>query len=398
MATIGLYSLRIPIDSQEAVGEAYSRQLAEAGLLDLDMADVEPVASDAGGKTIRGEFRGRLSDVMAVELEELASASGFDRLPLFDLDGPSPMDGYYSLESADTDATDPATGATAQQFQLSLTEIGTHETHFRAVRTSSTDAGNPFSAGSDPEIGIPHAARKRKWADPISFEFDSATDIVETRSAEFGDIDIYNPDDAPYTDPILLYEVGFDAEAPVDPVIWDDRGRSDKFDILDEDGAVVGTSTVGDAVVGPETAINVWRHVFSTGHEFEGRPTVDNGLIRIRFDETLSLIRAWEWNESNMSWDIVALDRSGWTLVDFDIERIGLAGVIVQAEFEHDTDGVYETDMILGRGWEHPLWLEPENEDEMPGSLTTYLAPIASEMADLPQATADLISRSDIRQ
>ena len=393
-----IYIVPIPPDAQTVEVDELQQQLAQSGLLERDGAIVEQISSDAADVRIEGQWRyeSTLNGKFRTELETLAE-SNIDAVPFYGDDSAS-KSGYWNIESADVDPVHPNSDEVVV-FNINLKKTGTHETHFRAVRTSSTDADNPFSAGSDPEIGIPHAARKRKWADPISFEFDSATDIVETRSAEFGDIDIYNPDDAPYTDPILLYEVGFDAEAPVDPVIWDDRGRSDKFDILDEDGAVVGTSTVGDAAVGPdETAINVWRHVFSTGHEFEGRPTIDNGLIRIRFDETLGLLRAWEWNDSNLSWDIVALDRNGWTLVDFDIERIGLAGAIVQAEFEHDTDGVYETDMILGRGWEHPLWLEPENEDEMPGSLTTYLAPIASGMADLPQATADLISRSDIRQ
>ncbi len=380
MADILLYTLVVPKDSQSDLLNRLQQQLATAGILDQDGSVVEQLSSEPGNQTVSGLYRDPFAAKMATELEELARASGFDELPLTGLDGATSQDGYYVLESADVDQVQPHT-TLVQQFDLSLTKKGTQNGFWRALETNPRQVNHDFGGDLDVLVGIPAAATKVRWYDPATGATEPAS-TLETRSAELGDVDIYDVDASPLsTDtPALIYEIDYGAEETVDCRVWDTQGTSDK---LDADGNLQ------------------WQKVFATDHDVtsDAELILDSGLLRVRFDEAAGTIAAQEWDETNTTWTDVGLSRpSGVSLLDVDLTTIGMA--TIQAQLLIDDNGtLYSLDVILARGDTDALFAIPENEGgPIPTNIQDWLSPIAKTTLVDPQTTKTVVDRHTVRK
>jgi len=248
-----------------------------------------------------------------------------------------------------------------------------------------------LATGSGGLVGIPASARKVKWFD-IGSGREAAT-VQATVSAEFGDVALYDPTEPSFTAPTLLYETDYGAQSPVDVRVWDDRNREKYFEL--DSGATVSTETlVGDATVGGTVRATQWTHVFHSAFEFDGRPVVDNGLIRVRFDEPNGLVRPYRWDGS--AWTLEPLDHSTYTLIDADIERFGPSQVDVFAEFEASGGAIETAILSIQRGIDGIIVRDPANGD-VPTDLETMLAPVASDATSDPQPTQMLKSRGAVK-
>jgi len=371
-----LYSVYLPETQQPTSSGAQRQDIATNAFLDGSQADVRSVGSQAADISLTGfwAFGDALARKLARELEEL-SESSITAPPLFRPNDPSADAGYVELRSVETE---PAHGNIRDvwRYNISADRAGTHETHFRAVRTSPAAVDTPLGSNTTAVIGIPAAARKRRWYDPDAGTQAAVTssDIVTTASAEFGDVDVLDVSGAPISGsrPVVVYELDFSTQARVDPVVWDTRGLP-KFSADDE----------------PTN----WQHVFATSHEFEGDVVVENGLLRLTVDEQDPSLTAEEYNGG---WQSVSLGSSSWEIQDIDLTHISSTRIDAQLTFVDGTD-LSAADISLQRGLDGLLVITPAGQDTIPGGIQTLLDPIASDRSTDAQPTGDIIPRSEVR-
>jgi len=389
-----LYLIPLPDAQAQSSDEAIRAAIQSAGLIEEGGTATQKISVDDIDLTIEGQFRQgtRFAPKLADELESLGE-SAYEGLSVYDpnADDNGRNKGFYDLESVDVS---PAhnTARSAFSYTVALKSKETKETAWRAVETNPETINTGLATGSGGLVGIPATAGKVRWFDTANGR-ENAT-VQETVDAEFGRVDLYDPTEPSFTSPTLLYEAGYGEQSPVDVRVWDDRDREKYFE-LDGDGATVSTSTlVGSATVGRTIQTNQWTHVFHSAFEYDGRPVIDNGLIRVRFDEPNGLVRPYRWTGS--TWELEPLDHSEYTLIDADIERLGPAQVDVFAEFE-DSGGTIETAILsVHRGIDGVIVRDAPNND-VPTDLETMLSPIASDQTSDPQPAQTLKSRGEVK-
>ena len=390
-----LYLSPLPNADAQTSDEGIRAAIQSAGLIEEGGVNTQKIAVDDIDLTIEGQYRlGKLfARKLTDELESL-SESSYEGVAYYapDADNSGRNKGFYDVESVDVSpAHTISDGDSTFEYTIALKSKETRETAWRAVETAPETINTGLATGSGGLVGIPATARKVKWFD-IGSGREAAT-VQDTVSGEFGDVALYDPTEPSFTAPTLLYETDYGAQSPVDVRVWDDRNREKYFEV--DSGATVATDTlVGTATVGGTVRAAQWTHVFHSAFEFDGRPVVDNGLIRVRFDESAGVIRPYLWDGS--AWQFTSLDHSEYALIDADIERFGPAQVDVFAEFE-DSGGAIETAILsIQRGNDGVIVRDPANGD-VPTDLETMLAPVASNATTDPQPAQTLKSRGAVK-
>lgn len=382
--TTQLYLVPLP-DSQTTrpPEQAVRSRVDVSGLIEQAGTATENIATENVDLTVRGQIRfgDTFSKKVADELDSLGE-SAYDGVALFDPDQAALGDrrGYYELANVDVNPAHKTTG-NAYEYTVTLDRTGTRETHWRAVETSEASISTGLATGSPGLIGVPSDDLKERWFSPANgFETATATSTV---SAEFGDVDLFDPSNASFDDPTLLFEQPYDAEGSTDVRVWDDRGVSKYASFNDGSGGTV------DVVQ--------WTHAFHPGFEYEGAPLVDNGLLRVRFDEANSVIEAWEWDDANSQWSAISITHGDWELFDADVERIGPAAVDVYSEFEDTTSGsISAARLSVQRGLDRAVVRGPNNAS-VPSGLESVLDPIASDQTTDRQPEQTLLSRDEVK-
>jgi len=376
MTTRRLYNIGISSRSQTRGEQRARQQLAQQGILNEDSGAVTNVASDPDEEQLSLEFAGAYAEQMIAELRELASASGIDAVPYFGVEQQTPADGYYSISTSNAGRRDPRFEE-VEFFDGTLARHGTIENRRRAVQTDISQPDHPFGNSQSAYVGIPATATNVRWFDSKPGDVEDAT-VVGTRSAEFGDVDVYDAEASSFENPELVYRLDYDQEGRVDPRVWDTYGFDTK---QDDDDAVR------------------WQTVFSTAHDYVGDAVLENGLVRLTYDRSAPSLTVEEWDDSSGAWTSVAQGDSDWEVFDVDVRGIGLSSITAVVEFRDSTASpteYYKLSMDLKRGWESPLWSEIDGEGGTPTGLADLLEPVASESAFDPGEDQGLRKRSEL--
>ena len=367
-----VYSLVIPTVAQTAGRQQQRREIAASNALSGAVPVVESVGTRPGERTIRGQFRGRLAEVMGQELAELSSAGDIDVVPIYTDSTEPRLDGYYTLEEVSVSRVDPR-NPNLIEFEGRVMRADTSRTAWRAIRTNPGEVVNPFGNDLTAEVGVPSAARKVRWLDESTGVVEPAT-VLETRAGEFGGVDVVDATGPTFADPTLIFELAYGQESQTDPTAWDARGV---------------------AKLSAEDVLQ-WARAFDTGHEFEGEVVIDNGLIRLHFDEGDAGVSEARWTGSEWSSTALGPNPDGWSLYDADLRRCGTDRTEACVEF---TDGsqFYTLDATVSRGADGVLWTRPQNATApTPTSLKEYLEPTASAIAMDAGATDGLVARTEV--
>lgn len=368
------YTSPLPEISQPNERTRLGQQLAKQGLINGSDAAVTRISSDAVDLTLEGQYRWgeRISTMLATELDELAD-SGIGELPLYQRGPTYSGRGYYAIEQADVEPLHPSR-RDAWQYTLSLTKEGTRADRRRTLETNISQVDHPWGNDQTAYVGVPAAAKRVQWYDRAQGMAEPT--LVETRSAEHGDVDIYDATAAPFEDPTLVLDLPLQDEGQVDVSIWDEMGRGGK---LDSDN------------------IRQWRKCYTQKHDFEGEAIFDNGLVRLRFDEATPALSVERWDDTNATWTSQSLGTSDWEFYDLDIREVGLASVHASVEFRDPTQSptaYFTVDCWVKRGWIDPLW--DEGDDPLPTGLTDLLDPVASSANYEPGETKGLVDRGEL--
>lgn len=392
-----LYALPFPdeMTNVDRGDESTAQQaLASDGLLTQDGRSVEQVALDESDLHVQGlwRFGEDISTRVAAELESL-SESSFGELAFYADEGDT-HDGFYEIASADV--TSHPVSKAIRRFDLRLTKAGTHESHWRAVRLTETDADNPFANDTTDTIAVDARATQVRWFSRGAGT--ASAEPVSTQRQQFGYTRHFDASQASFEPEYLLFELPFSREGVTDPVVWDPRDRPKQLSLHDADYQV-GDATVGDATVGRTTRATQWIHVFNTDYEFSqpGVKVLENGRIRLRFDEDKQILQASEWQ--NGRFVPIPLDHSDFLLYDISLERIGPARIDAYCEFEAIADG--STDAValsLQRGHERPILTLPDNQASIPTELHDMLDPIASDASTAYEPRQTLVPRTEVSE
>lgn len=394
---VRLYVIDLPDADAGQPQDRIGSQVRQSGLIDGGGTATEQIATENVDLTVTGQWRygRRFSKKAARELEGLA-ASGYEAIPLFDVtsDELGRKSAYYEIESVDVSPAHADDGGeSAFEFVIGLNDAGTRETNFRAIRTRVDDIDTGLATGSGGLVGIDAQSRKTRWFDTEQGK--EKAEPVATNETQFGSVELYDPTDASFANPTLIYEIDYADDSPDDVRVWDDRNRDKQF--VFESGPTVGDDTlVGDeTTVGETFAVTQWQHVFNTASEFDGRPVVDNRILRLRFDETAGRIRAFGWDGSD--WVERPIDHGDYVLIDADVERIGPSDVDVFCEFEDADDGsIAEAVLSVQRGISDTIVRQPRN-GTIPAKLETMLEPIASDQTTDVSPSQTLKARSEVK-
>lgn len=371
-----LYRTILPKDALQAVEPSIQRQLAQSGLLGGG-SSVTNVAGEPADLTLSGDYRGKYAEKLGTELRELLNSDL--QLPLYDQGNETLSEaGYYATQRGASARVNPRSDRLAT-FDADLVQADTRASAWRAVETKPTQPspGNDFG-GNDTTalVGVPSSATKVRWYNAETHEVADAT-VQATRSAEFGDVDMVDAQDAPFGDPTLIYDLAYEHAGDVDVGVWDSYGRAKR----DSDGVVA------------------WQRVFDPSHDYRGASVVDTGLLRVTADEDAQSLTAEAWDSGTEEWTALTLGVSDWALFDWDVRSIGMAEVRVLAEFRDSTTSeYYSLEGVVTRGSEAIQWLRTENESEpVPSGLQDLLDPIASESVVVPTASSALVARTEVR-
>ncbi|WP_254768238.1 hypothetical protein [Salinilacihabitans rarus] len=383
-----LYNSPLPESAATDERDRLGQQLAEAGLLDEDSAMVESIASQAADLTLEGQYRWGedVSTMLATELDELSGAST-GALPLYRRSGGYPNAGYYEIASADV-APLHANDRSVWRYTLSLTHAGARGRHFRAIEPTQRQLDHEFGTDTQALVAVPTTASKVRWFDPESKAIAQAT-TLETRAAEPLDVDVYDLADGEaavgVSDPWLIYDVSYADDVRTGVRAYDTRGNAEKF------------MTTGDGSQGPRQ----WQTIHSTGHDITNEIVLDNGLLRLRPDETAGTMSAEMWDDTNGVWSDTGLagtQPATVTLLDVDLTAVSMVRDVVQLLF--DVDGsLFALNAIVAKGYDEVLFSIPENETgPIPTDLETWLSSIASSSITDPNAAKTLVPRSEVRR
>jgi hypothetical protein len=233
----------------------------------------------------------------------------------------------------------------------------------------------------DVEVGVPADASKVRWLNEETGAREEPT-VQATRSAKDGDVDILHAEDASFYDastntyPTVIYEIGLTDAGWTDPRVWDDRGNTS---VTDANGKTQ------------------WAKVFATSHRFDGQALVDNGLVRLTFDEPNNSLSVEEWGGS--SYSSTSLGSADWELYDFDLRNVNLGRVTAVVEFRDTTQSptaYHRLSMRLSRGYQYPIWGNTIEGNAVPSGLDTLLDPVATALINDAQPAMGLAAREEV--
>lgn len=354
-----LYVTPLPDTQASTSDEGVRAQIQQAGLLQAGGTATEKIAAENIDLVINGQFDygAKFADKLADEINSLGE-SEYAGLPLYkpNVSGGGRNSGYYEVERVAVNPVHPVTGD-AYEYEVAFTFTGTRETHWTAVETKIDDDVETGLAneGNPSPVGIPAAASKVRWYSEADGKEDAS--VNSTVTAEFGSVDLYDPSDASFynpgdenpVNPILLYELDYSDSGSVDVRVYDDRGLSKYYTVNGQD-------------------FSQWTHSYHTSYEYEGAPVVDNGLLRVRFDEPNGVVEAFEWNTSTGAWDALSVSHGDYELVDADFERIGPSDVRVYTEWYDSVDDRLEQALIsVQRGLNRGIARYPEGTTQTSG-------------------------------
>ena len=401
-----IYALEIPDENVGRYTQPGGVDVSDLNLLS-GPATAEPTASTTTSIDPDVKFDGPQASVRAAEVRELCSSTAFASLPVT-LPESIGSDGYYAASTADrsVEISQQVDGQGYERVSLSLTRIGTADTHYRALKSGPYQVDHEFGNDVSAMVALPASARKVRWLDRDSGERELA-EPVETVATAYGDVDIYDLEDALDYEidednlddpPLLVYEIDKDTDADADVRLWDTRGHES----LETDGR------------------RQWQHVFSKDHEYDGALVLDNGLVRLWLDEADSTIAAERWDPDASravpvtgtygseiyGSGLYAGGRGGWPnvdleqpedvdLFDVDVKRIGMVRDRVQLTFVDD-GSLEVVDAILVAGHDAILFDIPDGEGPLSTALEEWLEPIASETVVDPNVSKGLRSRNDV--
>jgi hypothetical protein len=372
-----LYALTIPEGSLTQADASSDQQQALQAILNSDVGNVESIATNPQERPFTVEYPDALADVRIAELQELARGLS-QPIPYYGIDTATSEDGFYILSRASGGQIDPRSTAFGR-FEGVLQQTGTLASHRIEVQTHATQVDHPFGNATSAPVGVPAAATHVRW---VNRETEAKADptVQATRSAEGGDVDIYDALLAPFDSPSIIYRLDHDESALVDPRCWDTRGEPDR---VDDEGRLVH------------------QRVFATSHEPVGALVLDNGRLRVTLDDQSNTLSAESYDSSTDTWSGVALGASDWELFATDIRTLGRAQVGARIEFRDPTQSptAYHTlTAQLQRGALDVLW---GSETPVPSGLATWLEPIAADhiydpFGDVLAAPQGLISKREV--
>lgn len=372
-----LYSVPLPERGSDQTTDSIRQQLAERGVLNSDQRAVEQIAPGEKSHRLTGriDYGETLSPKVGRELASLGE-SAFGAVPLFgDATGAGGettvlQPGYYEVRDG---AASPAFEGfrSLWSYDLTLSKVGTRQSHLRAVETTVQDAQNPFASGSSPLIGIDANATEVAWFSVA----DGLAPAVSTTTVttEFADVDLFAPRVAPFDDPTLVYTLPFEREGRADVVVWDDRDRT-------------RTETISGVDVRP------WAHVFDTAWEREGSFVISNGRFRAEFDVSSGLIVFSEY--SSGAWTTITL-LTDHTLQRISLVEVGPARAVAIVTVTNDSDGT-KTDLRIriDRGADGALYRVPTGQT-LPSALKNDLSGTDLGWSDDPTPEQTLRARSE---
>lgn len=215
----------------------------------------------------------------------------------------------------------------------------------------------------------------------------AATGMYYTDSSFYvgasGELDVYDlPDTDAITNPMLLYELAYEDSGDVDVRVYDDKGVAKTYSVTS------GGTTV---------EASQWPHAYHTSYEFEGDPVVDNGLLRLRFDEANGVVEAYEWNDGTSSWDALTVTHGDYELVDADFEKISPVDVRVFTEWYDTVDDRLEQALIsVQRGLDRAIARYPPNTTQTSG-LESVLGGFVGDYTTDTKPERGLEARSEVK-
>ena len=387
----------VPLDDGQVVSldETVAAAVETSGLLQQSGVATERISTDTVDAVVSGQFRvGELfSEKLADELSSLTE-SQYGAVPLFSpqTSGIDRKDGYYSVKSSDVSQA-AARRPDVIEYDVALSFTGTTETHWRAIKTRPESIQTGLATDGPGQIAIPATAQKVRWFDTAQGRVAASAD--KTVVTEFGGVSLFSPNDAPFDDPTLLYEVPFSDEAPIDVRVFDTRGINRFFEA--ERPASGGDYNTGDYNTGdyggaPTEQVNQWTHVFHGSFEFEGLPLITNGRFGLRFDEDAGTI-----DRQTVDNKFISVNLDDFELVDVDLETITPVDVQCFVEFEDTTDGSTEAVILsVQRGLPKAVAREPDNHDPS-AKLENTIDAITTNQTTDAQPAQTLISRNEVK-
>lgn len=379
-----LYTLRIAERALQDTPGSKRQALQNLKALESN-GSTTPTGQQPGTIRLDGQFGDDLAELLGAEFRELLSAAQYNYLEYYFVanatgDGVHPDAGYYASEETRGGRVVPKTSGVVS-FDVSLTREGTRRTHHRRIRTSPKQRPHQWGTATDALVGIPAAARRVRWLDSEGTKATAASPTT-TDTTEYGDVDLYRADTAPYNNPQLTYDLDYFDAGNVDTRLYD-TWRNSK---IDSEGRFA------------------WQQVYTTSHEYRGDIVLKNGLIRLTINPTPDPHTLAVAEYSGGSWSDTTLGTSDWRLAEIDLRRIAPTAVRARTEWV-DTAGSAEhtLDMVLPRGFDAVQFFEPTDGDgnqvqasQAPQGLVDYLDPIASSNRIDPDGQQGLIERTKL--
>ena len=375
---IRLYLTPLPEQTTDTASDQIGSDIQQAGLLEGGGTAVENIATESVDfrKEGRVQLGPTLSRKVAEELDSL-SESSYTTLPLFDASGSSlgRKRAYYEVTRADVEPAQSARDD-VYSYDVQLTNAGTREDSLRRVTTNVEDVTTEQATGTPAPIGIPAAATEPRWYDDAQ----GATDATPTNtaSAEYGNVDFFDPADAPATNPELVYDLPFEDDGPVDVRVYDDRDRA----------KLTQTASGGEA--------NVWTHAYHTGYQFDGTPVIDTGRLRVYLDSDAGTVTAETWDAESSSWSSVGITMGDYDLARRSFTRIGPESVAVTVTLRDTTTGDTTTALMRARRGRDVVLFRPRSDTNLPAGFTNVFDPIISDQTTDPNPRQGLRARGDV--
>jgi len=383
MTTLELYAVPLVEQGQARADRRRTTRQQLQALLGDDVGEVESVAPEPGERTLQQDYVDEYAAVRAKELAELANGIS-QPLPLHATGTTSTVDAYVSASRASTSPIDPRGREQFQRAELTISEAGTRASHWRETCTSVVQVDHPFGTTQTAEVGVPAAASKVRWYNPRTGAREAVT-VRATRVGKNRNVDVLHASDSTYYQPgnnlfpKAIYDIPYGEIGWTDPRVWDGRGNANKEDA---------------------NGRTQWQKVFSTDHVFTGKLYIENGLVRVIFDEPANSLTVEEWDTGTSSWTTVSQGASDWELFDVDLRRLGLGYVRARVEFRDPTaspTAYYRLSMRLGRGVTRPIWgNDVESGTPVPSGLQTKLDPVASANIRDAQVEMGILSRREV--
>lgn len=378
-----LYRLPIPEDAQTELRRQTQRRTADISPLGEGAVSSKSIAPEPGTVRLRGSYRGDLAGVMARELQELFESDGFEAVDFAAVTGESARDGYYVLKRMDTSPTAPQSVGTIHEFDGVMEPAGTCRDSLRSVEITVDSLDNDFGTTDAAFVGVPAAATLTEWYDVNANTLSDAA-VAATVTTEFGDVDLYDVAGAPSsTDAAFVYDLPFAEQGKTDVRVWDDRDQG------------LGGREDADGVVR-------WGRVFTTSHEFTGKPILSNGRIRVLFDEDPSVVPGLSVEAyTSGSWSSVSLGSNSddWRVVDVDLSTVEPAATTAQVRFRDSSGTEHLLNTRLTRGADDIVFANPELEpDTTPSALQDLLDPVAAPRVKTANERLDIRARSEVRR